>query len=362
LRSSILGSPLPSPTGTTEEYGFTIGLLENRISARFNWYTTSIDNDTVTSIGGAQQHPSNPQFLIGEYLNRFSNAKENGLTIEEALAASGPEAAGLYNSYEEVYADIIGLLPSEVQAVYNFRVEGTDADDDRENVSRPTPTRSFVADGFELDIVGNITENWRVFANAAQQETVQSNIAKEQLELANAIGDNLSASNLRNLLDSPELGEPVTFTDRYIGGLLTPLIAGTLAEGTVLTELREWRVNAGTNYSFGEGRFKGVGVGGALRWQSEASTGYPLEINELGLPVPVLSEPFQGPEELNGDLWISYGRKILDDKADWKIQLNIRNAFGDDSNIPVVTNPDGKVAIFRNPLPTEVFLSNTIRF
>jgi len=332
------------------------------MSARFNWYTTSIDNDTVTSIGGAQQHPSNPQFLIGEFLNRFSNAKENGLTIEEALAASGPQAAGLYNSYEEVYADIIALLPSDVQSVYNFRVEGTDEDDDRENISNPTPTRSFVAEGFELEIVGNITDSWRMFVNAAQQETVQSNIAKEQLVLANVIGDNLSTSNLRNLLDSPELGEPVTFTDRFVGGLLTPLISGTLAEGTVLTELREWRVNLGTNYLFSEGPLSGVGLGGALRWQSATSTGYPLELNELGLPVPILSRPFLGPEELNGDIWVSYGRKLFEDKIDWKIQLNVRNAFGDNDNIPVITNPDGKVAIFRNPLPTEIFLSNTFRF
>ena len=37
--------------------------------------------------------------------------------------------------------------------------------------------------------------------------------------------------------------------------------------------------------------------------------------------------------------------------------MNVRNAFGDSDNIPVITNPDGRVAIFRNPLPTEVFLS-----
>ena len=49
-------------------------------------------------------------------------------------------------------------------------------------------------------------------------------------------------------------------------------------------------------------------------------------------------------------------------KIDWKIQLNLRNAFGDSDPIPVVTNPDGNVAVLRNSLPQEIFLTNTFRF
>lgn len=127
-------------------------------------------------------------------------------------------------------------------------------------------------------------------------------------------------------------------------------------------EQREWRANAVTNYNFSEGRFKGFGVGAAARWQSRAATGYPLVLSSEGIPLPDLANPFWGPDQLNGDLWISYERKILDDKIDWKIQLNARNAFGDNDIIPVITNPDGQLAIFRNSLPREVFLTNTFRF
>jgi len=59
-----------------------------------------------------------------------------------------------------------------------------------------------------------------------------------------------------------------------------------------------------------------------------------------------------GTRKLRGSDW----------EVNWKIQLNIRNAFGDHDVIPVVTNPDGQLAVFRNSLPTETFLTNTFSF
>mgnify|MGYP003318396487 CR=1 FL=1 len=78
-------------------------------------------------------------------------------------------------------------------------------------------------------------------------------------------------------------------------------------------------------------------------------------MNPLKRAEPVL------PTELNFDVWFSY-RRQLNDKMDWKVQLNVRNAFGDDDYIPVLANPDGQVAVFRNPNPKEFFLTNTFSF
>ena len=63
----------------------------------------------------------------------------------------------------------------------------------------------------------------------------------------------------------------------------------------------------------------------------------------------------------SGDLWVSY-EKELTNNIDWKIQLNIRNAFGDDNDVPVVTNPDGQVSVIRIPNPRTAYLSNTFNF
>ncbi len=91
------------------------------------------------------------------------------------------------------------------------------------------------------------------------------------------------------------------------------------------------------------------------------ATGYPLILDSEGNRRPDISRPFLGPSELNGDIWIGHTRKLTD-KINWKIQLNLRNAFGDSDPIPVVTNPDGNVAVIRNSLPQEIFLTNTFRF
>jgi hypothetical protein len=48
--------------------------------------------------------------------------------------------------------------------------------------------------------------------------------------------------------------------------------------------------------------------------------------------------------------------------VDWSIQLNVRNAFGDNDDIPVKTNPDGQVAVIRIPNPRTIYLTNTFRF
>ena len=135
-------------------------------------------------------------------------------------------------------------------------------------------------------------------------------------------------------------------------------------DGTVSLEQRKERINLISTYSFlDDSRFKGVTVGGALRWQSAIATGYETEVND-GVVTPIVSRPFLGPEELNGDAWVSYERQLSlrDRPIDWKIQLNVRNLIGGDDYIPVVTNPDGTVAVVRNPPTREVFLTNSFSF
>ena len=357
LRSSILGDPLPSPTGTTREHGFTLSLLENRVSLRFNWFKTEIRDDTAAISGFA----SNPQYIVHDYMQRLKEAENAGFTIEQAIsAAAGP--AGIFTSYDDAYAQFIALIPAEIQAVYNFRSEGPNIVDDRLDINNPTPTRNFVSRGFEVEAVANLKKNWRLFMNVGKQETIQSDIGLEQLELANLIRDNLANAPFREMFDTPSLGQANTYTMRFNNSLYIPLLAATAKEGSLSLELRKWRVNAGTNFEFSEGRLKGFGIGGAMRWQDKVATGYPLITNSFGVPVPDLSRPYWGPNSWNGDVWVSYKRKILRDTVNWSIQLNVRNAIGDDDFIPVATNPDGQLAVFRNPNPREVFLTSTFSF
>jgi hypothetical protein len=109
-------------------------------------------------------------------------------------------------------------------------------------------------------------------------------------------------------------------------------------------------------------RLKGWGVGVGARWQSAVATGYPAFVGSDGTPMPDLAHPFMSGDELNGDTWLSYKRKLSKGRVGWRIQLNIRNAIGSDKPIPVFTNPNGEIALVRVPPQTEWILTNTFRF
>jgi hypothetical protein len=117
---------------------------------------------------------------------------------------------------------------------------------------------------------------------------------------------------------------------------LLPYLA---TENAPADELREWRWNAITNYTFGEGRLKGFGVGGGVRWQGRVVYGFPI-INDpsFGI-VPDIKNPFYGPSQTNYDAWVSYRRKF--EKFTWSAQVNVRNLGVGNELIPVSAQPDG---------------------
>ena len=131
-----------------------------------------------------------------------------------------------------------------------------------------------------------------------------------------------------------------------------------LQEGTDASELRKWRFNLISNYSFTHGSLKGFGVGGGYRWQDKVVIGYPLS----SAGVFDLTKPYYGPSEAAIDLWVSYEHKLTK-KINWKVQLNVRNAFAKDGLIPVSIEPDGKTWATVRTKPTQQFLlNNTFSF
>ena len=119
----------------------------------------------------------------------------------------------------------------------------------------------------------------------------------------------------------------------------------------------------GAPQAFLEGLLKGFSLGGSLRYQDNSVLGYPNKWNSYGYPVPDVDKPWMGPDELNGDLFFRYRRKLTD-KIDWSIQLNARNFYRERGarDIPVSANPDGTVAIIRIPNEQQYFVTNTFKF
>lgn len=362
LRRNVNLDVISPPTGETTEYGFSIELAQKH-HLRFNWFeTTSAGADSgLNAALVANRQAYRLERLVAEPLN-------TGWTFEETKAAAivdlDSDPIPNINSYAELEAAIIGLLPAELQSQYNYRVEQINGiyGVQGESFGGQVATAAVKAEGFEIDFVTNPTPNWRLMFNVAKQETVQSDSAPLAKELADTIVANIQSSGLADLRVSPTFGANETVYGEFNRLALVPLNGILAKDGTTSLEQRKWRANFVTNYRFtGDSIFKGFSVGGAVRWQDKVGIGYgQLYSVDSGI-IPDLNNPFFAPSQWNGDVWVSYRRKLTD-KINWKIQLNLRNLLGDDEDIPVRANPDGSIAAIRIPNEKAWFVTNTFEF
>ncbi len=361
LRTNTLGQTIGQPSGTTKEYGFLVSTEDGRASIKLNWFETNLEN---ISVSGAVNVPGH----AASNINAYRAAELDGIPFENQLALVGNPAAHPIKSYADFYAAFDGAIPAILRPVVNPRWEDTDGDgvDDRyriDGIPNLSATADRSAEGFEIEAVFNPTSAWRLLLNVSQQETVQTNTALVNAAATELYTQNMEAAGLLEMANDPTgAGQLRPIGETWTQNSLAPIRAQRSFDGTKSNEQREWRVNAVTNYQFQDGPFKGVGLGGAVRWQSAAATGYLFEVDpDSGIPVPVVSQPYLDDGIYSGDVWVSY-RKKLTEKIEWSIQLNVRNVIGDDDDLPVKTNPDGQVAVIRIPNPTTWYVTNSFRF
>lgn len=384
ISNNVLNQPLASPFGETREHGVTVGLFDGRLSIRYNEFKT-INANARTNLGGQLGQ------VVGRvdfYLRRIGDAEDSGLSLfpsaEDALLTTmtnpsnrdrltGTDADLIgVNSYDEYYQRLIQILPPEVQSIYNFRINKSflpngslDSVDIESNPIRGlNSTLDFVAEGKEIDIVGRVTDNLTISLNVSEQETVTSNTGPVAIPLALEIIQRIKDQGLYDIRDSPFQVETGAIGASRYEAVLRTLRVEKAKDNTVSPEQRKWRINLVSRYDFNDGKFKGLSVGGGLRYQDEIAVGYPNVFDEFGNAVPDISNPWLGPDEINGDLFFRYGRPISNGKIDWSVQFNARNLYRKNGNddIPVTINPDGAIALIRIPNERQFFLTNTFKF
>ncbi|MEM9159301.1 MAG: TonB-dependent receptor plug domain-containing protein [Verrucomicrobiota bacterium] len=363
-RLDALARPLAPPTGSTEEIGFRINTFQDKLALKVNFFETSLKDQSFT--GGN---------LLGQAIlqtdARFRERFQIGID------------AGYINPSDPVF-DAFGTVPAAVAEEINLRLDEGGDIYIWDGLGNITDTTSTDAEGMELELTYNPLPNWRIAFNASRQETVRTESLKGLQDYID-----LRLPDWENAFDYPqflvgdsvfeELGwEPGEFLDidafaaaypqNTIGGiydrdLRVPLQAIIDQDGGVVTEQREWRFNLVTNYTFKkDSTLSGFNVGGAYRWQDEAAIGNPWAFNEDGQRIVDVANPFYGPKEKNVDAWIGYRRKLLDDKVDWKVQLNIRNVMADDTPVPVTIDAFGNLGQLRLPALQSWSLTNTFKF
>lgn len=424
---TFTGENVPNGDGTTKEMGFTVGLMNNKLVARFNKYKGSLTNERYGPIRSGMQVLGNAHIGRGfqgllldmDQYDRDRDGKfdlrlvadpedptqnilidpdvdDNGFLDE--IEAPDPAFPSKGESYVEgaeymPLADFITLF-NAYDEFYNpwaretaehmwtpGTIPGSNADAQFSASSGLsevlTDTVDLDAEGWEFELTYNPTRNFRLSFNVTQQEAVRTNVAPRLGELLDQLvaihnlvpdgnrleGTQRSRDRLTRPLDPQEYGGG-TLAAFFLRG--TPgrnYFQQKALEGSDNPEVREYRVNLLGNYSFTEGKLQGFNVGGGYRWQDKAAIGYPVYIDdEFGVPFTDVTQPYYDDGSKFVDLWVGYRRKVWNDKADWRIQLNVRNVFSTRSPDVVQYQPDGSVGRVAIPVPRQFVLANTLTF
>ena len=318
---NIFLEPIPSSGGEGKDWGFSLNLLDDKLILKVNMFETAQVNSNNGSVGFLSTWGirSVERQLYG-YLNRRGRLDE----WVHPLGLEDPNRPGFDANY----------------------VHAANAGD----------TNDFISDGTELELIYNPLRNWRIAFNVTEVQTVQGNSAKD---LARYRDQRLPY--LQQFFDENRNANQ-TWGEWYWIRIGKPLANAEAANGKVSTALARWSANLVTNYRFqSDGALKGFALGGSVRWRDGATIGYP-DIEVDGIIRSDLDNPFKGPNLFNVGAHIAYSKKILDNKVDWRIQLNIQNLIGDDDINAIRTNPNGVVAAWRVGRDRYLQVTNTFRF
>lgn len=370
--------PISDPSGDTEERGFSISTMDNKLHLRVNWFETSVS--------GISSNPVN--------LSWNSVYQRSDFFYQAAARTEDP----VFAEFNRAVADT--LLANQTQGEHNivgfqkeFGADGLANGVFYTGVKSQSETEDVKSTGQEIELTWNPTRNWRLHLNVAKQETVKTNILPTTQELYErrlalmalpvpgfefiTIGEVPTGAK-----DDPatwvidkengifgDINDPTATPDWFsirddIEGRATTFRTKQAAEGSLATEQRKWRYNVVTNYSFSEGKLQGASIGGAYRWQDKAAIGFPFITDSDGNTVGDIANPVFAPSESNVDLFARYKMPFFEDLGNWTLQLNVRNVFADEKDIiPVQLQGDGVTfSRYRLAPQREFILTSTFRF
>ncbi len=408
-RVDVYGVALAPPSGKTIDRGILIETKDGKYSLKINKFITALKNASSSAfqngyfIGQSQQYGGNwaNQFeydlakdnqtytLAGQANNRPAGAANPpGYTsVNQVGNPDFDPTNALYNYGTDVGETLADAQAREKRAIDAWRVWQKSVDPrfykawgidlnaitQGRAITSATPAGFTIPEdstswGYEIEFNANPTKNWRLTFNATK---------------VNAERSNVGGTNLREFITSYEkalrttaagdiriwwggAGNDTTFR-QWFNGIGSEWAQKALSEGTRVSELRQWRFNAISNYTFSEGFLKGFNAGGGLRYQGKNAIGNRPVGDPNGNAIAFdLDNPYYGPSEVNVDVWVGYSkrlpRKIFSRNVDWNVQLNVTNLGEGNKLIPVTVEPDGTPATYRIAPHQYITLSNTFKF
>ena len=393
-RKDVLGGNVASPSGETRDYGIMMSAMDGKMHLKINKYETSVSNSTLQGelgnsylIGAGEAWGQAAAYHLGQDDGIWPGDGNYGTTSVASAFGAGhtlrwqPSNDFLIDSDDASQ----GFTQSGIDAQYDIQRRSSD-----DWLANPIPasmqqawgmadyatgggswsmntvavTGDTLSKGTEIELSLAPTNGWDIMINASKTDAQRLNIGKAYADwiedrfvaYQGPLGDMRLWGNGNWAL--PE-GSGGTVADKFNNETYPAYNLALALNGSSVPELREWRFNLITNYKFQEGLLKGSNAGLGYRWQDSNVVGFPLNGTQDGYNV---NNRLLGPRDDSVDLWFGYTRKIMDDRVDWRIQLNVRNAFASKKLIPVTVQPDGSYGAYRIPEPRVISLTSTFEF
>jgi outer membrane receptor protein involved in Fe transport len=374
------GNVLPKSEGAGKDYGVQVSLFKGKLYARLNWFESDSKNEisaTADILDRLTGHIDTTAFrgwlqYIG-MLNQGGNPTDENWTAKWTSNQSGYEQ----EAYDKLRADVgdwwvQGVAKSKTgMAGYDYYSTGNLGG----SIRRTLGTTS---KGMELVVNYNPLPNWTIKLTATKVKTTNADATKEvdawlavrkpvwdaargedylnatAKATLNSIGgigsfrvssneSDETRGNLTTFWESTNFGKSEVRTSNTDGSTTVLGYYNNVFDSqyTVTKDLnnkqvpgqRKYNFNLITNYSFDRGLLKGWAIGGAQRWADKAIIGYwgkDTDVDTDLLPdASDITRPIYDKAMWYTDLWVSYTRKVFNDKVRMKIQLNVADAFQD---------------------------------
>jgi len=330
----LQGNPTPDPTGTTKDYSIMVDLFGGRLNAKIDWYTTIAANASDPTVN----------FPLVQWTLPFEllvNNNANGMGAYADLARQ----AGFLSTYTTGLAPGITTGDAALANAY---------------------TSSQQSKGMEFELTYNVTKNWRVFGTVTRQQAEESNIAPALTTFINNRIAYWQANGIwtgpyttkQDWCGCPETGQQV-FNDQVIG----PFVAYQAANGQPSQQLHHWKATLVTNYTFDQGYAKGFGIGTGLRYFDKTIIGDPAITNSSGTVTGLdLAHPYTVPGQTTVEAWLSYSRKVFNNKYLLSFRLQADNFLNNGGYMPVNANSDGTHQLFTIMPPTTYYFTTDVKF
>ncbi|MEO7414105.1 MAG: TonB-dependent receptor plug domain-containing protein [Opitutaceae bacterium] len=326
---NVFLSELPNPSGSSEEYGFSLNMFDGKLNMRVT-HQESLQMASRSGIGvvatralGIDFHPGGQNLSF----NLYDAAKVWEQTLNPGFSVAQVEAAA---------ATRIGYTPEYIANAGNKSIG-----DINDAVSK----------GWELELQFNPTRYWTFKMTGNQQEATDSNVSlyiqqyiNGRLPLWTTIINPLTGGLWWNEVNGSQ-GAPINY---FLGNVQNPVNLAITTQGKKKPQTREFRFTGLTNYNLagiaGDHKWlRNMSVGGSMSWASKGAIGYYGAAPDPDGVVRRLDKekPFFDKPVTTINLLASYRTKMFSDRVNATFQLNVDNVTESGHLKGIGVNPDG---------------------